>query len=86
MSNVTCNKVLTEIPAYVSAELSGGNTFKEFPDVNYHIEICSDCEAAYYREFRRQGKLLSALELQQLSGNPSRSALQIIDEGIRSGR
>jgi hypothetical protein len=60
-SGQACQKCLERLDAYVSAQLSGEDYLARFPEVALHLDLCSDCSAAYARIYD--------LELAALTGN-----------------
>jgi hypothetical protein len=63
---IDCATCLAQIPEYVEQELAHQPVAQRFAGVAFHLGTCPACEAAYYREFRRQGLAKPLAELQQL--------------------
>jgi len=59
------------IPDYVEQELANAPGDRLYSAVAVHIETCTKCEAAYYREFRRQGLRKPLHDLQQVEQRAS---------------
>jgi hypothetical protein len=59
----TCQGLLAE---YVREQLANEPVHQTYSEFAFHIETCPRCEAAYFREFRRQGLQKSLPELQQV--------------------
>lgn len=55
-----------ELRSYVRAELAGFDPDQLHPGVGFHIRTSSEIEAAYYAEFRRQGKEKTVEELKEV--------------------
>lgn len=70
-----CQPALAE---YVRSELDGDIVSTLWPSMALHIETCSNCTAAYFTEFRQQGRQRSLSELQSL-GERHRTA-SVLDQ------
>jgi hypothetical protein len=66
INSLDCERCQTHLPDYVHLELSNQNAEQAYPEIAFHIETCSRCEAVYYREFRTQGQHKTVAELQQV--------------------
>lgn len=64
--HIDCETCQAKLADFVRLELTGQTAEQTYPEVAFHVESCSKCEAIYYREFRAQGQRKSLLELQQI--------------------
>ena len=69
--DINCETCQDFLPEYVRRELANEPVEVLYPDVAFHIETCPTCEAAYYREFRRQGLAKPIANLQQVGRRAS---------------
>ena len=67
INDSTCVACLALLPDYARLQLTNQLADIAYPTVAWHIETCSDCQVAYFREFRIQGLAKPLPELQQVS-------------------
>lgn len=63
---INCKECQAQLAQYVREELANEPAELTHPAVTAHIESCAACEAAYYHEFRSQGRRRSLSELRQV--------------------
>jgi hypothetical protein len=77
---VKCKQIRAQLVEYVASELTPGvDTISLYPEIESHLETCSECQARYFDEFHNQGIQKTQAELQALARDPSLSALDLIE-------
>src|SRR4051812_7099222 len=79
-SKITMNEIDRQLFAdhladYVRLQFEGRAADEAYPEIAFYIATFKECEAAYYREFRAQGKRKSTAELREVGQREQTAAV-----------